>query len=309
MAEVVLVHGIGKEKETAKKLEQEYFPALARGVTRAERADLATRIWREGEGPGDISCRVAFYGRLFLPPEGQGANDNQMTPEQEALAEEFAEAIVRRAIEYAQDERDRSEAQLALRNAERSAGEAQGMARDILRWGMNALCQFQWFAIGGMALAQQFVWGALAQVTKYLTDDEIRTKAQREVFALCGPETKVLIGHSLGSVIAYEVAHQLDHPVLLVTLGSPLGLRHVIYERTRPQPASFPPRVHRWVNVADREDLIAAIPDLGLLFPGRPGAATFESGVEVKNGAKPHSGKSYLESLEVGQEVAAALAS
>jgi hypothetical protein len=45
---------------------------------------------------------------------------------------------------------------------------------------------------------------------------------------------------------------------LLITLGSPLGLRTVVYDRVVPQPPCYPPRVQWWVNIADRNDLIAA---------------------------------------------------
>src|SRR6516225_8981118 len=48
--------------------------------------------------------------------------------------------------------------------------------------------------------------------------------------------------HSLGSVVAYEATQELEHPLpLLITLGSPLGLNTIVYQRLRPQPPSFPP--------------------------------------------------------------------
>ncbi|GAA3069148.1 hypothetical protein [Streptosporangium carneum] len=76
---------------------------------------------------------------------------------------------------------------------------------------------------------------------------------------------KVVIAHSLGSVVAYETlwANPDLRVDLLVTLGSPLGMRNVIFERLLPAPVNGqgrkPPGVGRWVNVADKDD-IAAIP-------------------------------------------------
>jgi pimeloyl-ACP methyl ester carboxylesterase len=56
--------------------------------------------------------------------------------------------------------------------------------------------------------------------------------ARRTVLDLTGPETKVVIGHSLGSVVAYEAAHYIHRSLpLLVTLGSPLGLHTIVYDR------------------------------------------------------------------------------
>ncbi|MFF1608789.1 serine peptidase [Amycolatopsis sp. NPDC058278] len=75
----------------------------------------------------------------------------------------------------------------------------------------------------------------------------------------------VVVAHSLGSVVAYETlwAHQ-DHDVdLLVTLGSPLAMPSVVFPRLLPDRASKPPRVRRWVNIADVGDIVA-IPRTGL---------------------------------------------
>lgn len=74
---------------------------------------------------------------------------------------------------------------------------------------------------------------------------------------------RVLVAHSLGSVVAYETLHaypdlRLD---LLLTLGSPLAMRRVVYDRLDPRPAwgkgARPPGVQNWANVADRGDFVA----------------------------------------------------
>jgi hypothetical protein len=144
----------------------------------------------------------------------------------------------------------------------------------------------------------------LAQVTRYFTDEGIRSSALGSVLKLVGPETRVLIGHSLGSVVAYEVAHLIKQPLpILLTLGSPLGLQTVVYQRLRPQPPGFPPKVLRWVNVADRDDLVATEPDLGGLFgSGMPDGAVFETGYTVDNGASPHNSLFYLGKAQVAAQ-------
>lgn len=79
----------------------------------------------------------------------------------------------------------------------------------------------------------------------------------------------MVVSHSLGSVIAYEACHLLDRPLpLLVTLGSPLGLKTVVYDKLRPAPPTFPSQVAHWVNVADRDDIMAARLQLAAMFPG-----------------------------------------
>ncbi|MGH8904505.1 MAG: alpha/beta fold hydrolase [Egibacteraceae bacterium] len=145
----------------------------------------------------------------------------------------------------------------------------------------------------------------LTQVTRYLTDKQVRDYALAQVAKLIDPETKVLLGHSLGSVVAYEAAHQLNRPLpLLVTLGSPLGLRTIVYERLQPQPPSFPPAVFRWVNLSGRDDFIAAAPDLTALFaPTRPAHAHLEGGWIVDTGTKPHDAAFYLTKQETGRPI------
>ena len=150
---------------------------------------------------------------------------------------------------------------------------------------------------------------SLTQVTRYLSDDALREQALARVHALLTPGTRVLIGHSLGSVVAFEAAQRFDHPLpLLITIGCPLGLHTVVYERVRPQPPRFPPAVHHWVNIADRNDIVAAEPDLTPLFGSTaPPGAVLEGGYTVENGAKPHQADFYLTKAQVGRPIGALL--
>ncbi|GAA2855368.1 hypothetical protein GCM10010517_13520 [Streptosporangium fragile] len=85
---------------------------------------------------------------------------------------------------------------------------------------------------------------------------------------------KVVIAHSLGSVVTYETlwAHPDLEADLLITLGSPLGMRNVIFERLVPAPVGGrggrPPGVRRWVNIADKDDIAAIPPNLRGCFTG-----------------------------------------
>jgi len=112
-----------------------------------------------------------------------------------------------------------------------------GARATLGRPALNALAQLRWFAPFGMAVASRFVWRALTQVSRYLTDDQIRSFAQDQVLQWIGPDTRLVIGHSLGSVVAYEALHHISdrplHGLTLMTLGSPLGLKSVVYERLR----------------------------------------------------------------------------
>jgi hypothetical protein len=111
----------------------------------------------------------------------------------------------------------------------------------------------------------------------YLADPESpRRKAARDAVAaaIAKHQAETVISHSLGSVVTYEALWR--HPELrvdlLVTLGSPLGMPHVVFNRLQPAPANGrgarPPNVARWVNLADAGDIIATPPDLPEHFDG-----------------------------------------
>jgi hypothetical protein len=304
MAEIVLVHGIDQQQKTADELESKWLPALAGGVRVARFPDIADRIWRDVGEPGNIETRMAFYGNLFLTPDQQGDDPGDFTSEEAELAEALAREWLQHAADRATKQEVREAGGRELAYVTQQMGEEQG-AGSAVRCAIGSLAKIAWFAPYGMAFAERFIRRALAQVTRYLTDDGIRSAALDPVLALIGPDTKVLIGHSLGSVIAYEAAHLTRQPLpLLITLGSPLGLQTIVYQRLRPQPPCFPPSAQRWVNVADPDDFIAAEPNLkGLFSAGIPAAAVFDGGYTVDNGAEPHNANFYLGKVQVGGPV------
>ncbi|MFF9150331.1 serine peptidase [Streptomyces sp. NPDC014861] len=115
----------------------------------------------------------------------------------------------------------------------------------------------------------------LPEVYSYLASPARRRRAREivaETISSCG--AKVVVAHSLGSVVAYEALHA--HPDLgvevLVTLGSPLGLPGAVFEMLEPAPDASqrghrPAGVAHWVNIADAGDLVALPRRLGDRFP------------------------------------------
>jgi hypothetical protein len=85
----------------------------------------------------------------------------------------------------------------------------------------------------------------------------------RIVEALTAHRPQIVIAHSLGTVVAYEVLHSLPDTAvdLLITLGSPLALPGAIFGKLDPAPVDGrgrkPPGVRRWIDLADRGDVIA----------------------------------------------------
>lgn len=99
-----------------------------------------------------------------------------------------------------------------------------------------------------------------------IVDEQVRQTVGR----LSPSEPLVIVAHSLGSVVAHDYlsTHGLSRPVsLLVTLGSPLGMRS-IYKRLlafEGRHSMWPSAVKRWVNASDPADVVALVPALGRL--------------------------------------------
>jgi hypothetical protein len=311
MSTVVLVHGIAQEQLSADGLEGVWLPALAGGVRASGHPELADRLWRDAR-PGDVSARMAFYGDLFLDPDAQGFPDLTFSDrdlEGAELADQLAALWLENATHYADDPRDRDEAHRQLAALYNDQTGAQG-PRAAVRPTMNALSRLRWFAPLGVGLAGRFVTRALSQVTRYLRDDALRTSAQDRILDHIDSSTRLVVSHSLGTVIAYEALHRNTQPVALLTLGSPLGLHTIIYERLRPQPPHVPAAVTRWDNLVDGDDLVAAHLDLSPYFPPAPGSTVRPTTPPaIDNGAKPHDATHYLAKRSVGRIVAAALES
>jgi hypothetical protein len=104
----------------------------------------------------------------------------------------------------------------------------------------------------------------------YTTRPGVRDEIDRIVAAKLTAQPTVVIGHSLGSVVAYSVLtterRALDVP-LFVTVGSPLAVRAV---RDQFRPLRSPAPVAVWYNAYDHRDVVALNPLDANNFPVEP---------------------------------------
>jgi pimeloyl-ACP methyl ester carboxylesterase len=161
-------------------------------------------------------------------------------------------------------------------------------------------------------VAQQAFIGNLKQVTRFLTDRSVKDLVLARVDEQVGQGTRVLIGHSLGSVVAYEYLclYQPPSVKLLVTLGSPLGIPKLVFDRLTPVPTghggAWPGAVAGWVNVADPDDIVALRKQLAGLFPGPSHGRAVDDRL-VDNGGQPHAVDRYLNARQTGSALGDAL--
>ncbi|MET9735930.1 serine peptidase [Streptomyces sp. NPDC006458] len=166
-----------------------------------------------------------------------------------------------------------------------------------------------WIARRFGEAARRFVIVFCREAHTYVSDrDSPRRAAAREevLRVLEDAKPRVVVAHSLGSVVAYEALwHRPVELDLLVTLGSPLGMPQVFFERLSlgagndERKGQRPPKVRRWVNIADVGDIVAIPRDLPRLFPG------IDAHHEVSLGlTASHKATRYLTRSEVEQELA-----
>ncbi|MFI6853036.1 hypothetical protein [Streptomyces sp. NPDC050416] len=285
MARILCVHGVGKQQSGERTLLAEWIPALRDGMTRA---GVTAPI-----GDGDVT--MAFYGDLFLPPGQRLDGDDphlgwwDVSPgwETDLLMGWWGQAAA-------------AEPHIMAPGAQNLLS---GTSRTV-QTALLALSQSRFFA----GLAEKALISDLKQTHRYLTDPELRKTARDRVRALLGPDTRVVVAHSLGSVVAYEaLCATAGHEVRsFVTLGSPLGIRNLIFDRIEPVPVSgigsWPgPPSTTWTNVADERDVVALVKDLRPCFG--PGIACYL----VPNGSHAHDATHYLTKQITGAALAAGL--
>ena len=143
-------------------------------------------------------------------------------------------------------------------------------------------------------------------VTTMSTEPDLADRIDERFGAVVDGSTAVVVGHSLGSIVAYEaLAARPDLELDLVTLGSPLGAS-VVFDGLDPAPVDgvgvWPGGVATWTNVAAVGDKAAVVPRLADRFGDRVVDHL------VDNGHRAHDPEPYLNASATGAAVARALA-
>jgi hypothetical protein len=93
----------------------------------------------------------------------------------------------------------------------------------------------------------------------YVTFGGVRAKIDAIVSAAIPTEPYVVVAHSLGTIVAYNILSgrtaDLQPMPLMLTLGSPLGIRAISARLHKP--LGMPAAVNAWFNARDRRDTVA----------------------------------------------------
>jgi pimeloyl-ACP methyl ester carboxylesterase len=145
-------------------------------------------------------------------------------------------------------------------------------------------------------------------LAQYFTDQDVRDRVIDRVDRCLDADTRVVVAHSMGTVVAYEaLSRRPDLDIhAFVTLGSPLGAQGMVFEMLQPAPVdgvgAVPACVRQWTNVSAQGDLATlAAPKLSERF----GEEVVDE--YVYNGRHPHDIEPYLTTAATGRAVAAGL--
>jgi len=269
---LVFVHGVGGPRDATAELAA-WTDALASGMRKAGHSDVAAAL-----SGGAVDRVFVHYGDLFRPAQAQGGTveieDDESAKILLELLDEMLAGLSDPLPEAPAAEQDvyrarilaHARAQTAPRPQEQGAMAAVRRALDVA----TTVLSVPLFRGLGQWAAPKLMVRDLGQVARYLARREsdgteraldvgIRGRVAREL-AL---GATVLVAHSLGTVVSWETLHEHPSPVrLLVTLGSPLGMRTVVWPRLVPRPPRTPEQVGAWLNFFDPDDPVAVRPRL-----------------------------------------------
>jgi hypothetical protein len=233
-----------------------------KGLTSTAAASKLAGRWQErlaigykGAGLGHLKVpeiTAAYYAHTLRNAEAQGASDDldRLTPAEQQAVLEWLHVIGLPA----EPTEGQSWGGMPLRQTLDLVARRRGITAQVL---------------GRIAVA------FMSEVYSYLASPARRSQARAAVAQAimeCG--AKVVVAHSLGSVVAYETLHA--YPDLgvevLVTVGSPLGLPGAVFDVLDPAPDASgrglrPAGLRHWTNIAEGNDLVALPRRLGDRFP------------------------------------------
>jgi hypothetical protein len=222
---VVGIHGIGQTFEGGPTEKAEWLAALQGGLEQAG-----------APGLGNWEFDVVFYGALFRP-RGKRAADIPPLNERD-IKEDWEKALLKEwwsaAAQLSAENRVGGGVNPTGEDPAIQGPEFQGRGTpELVQRGLLQLSKSRFFrGLGGNRTKRVLIFG-LKQVREFLFSPEMKQKILNLVSDKITEDTRIVIGHSLGSIVAYEAlcAHPEWKVDTLITLGSPLGIRNLISTR------------------------------------------------------------------------------
>jgi hypothetical protein len=244
MARMVVIHGRNAEHANPDKMLEDIRAAL---VPSLQNAGV--------EVPSD-KITLAFYGDLFLTAgKVTAARARTKVARTTKIAGELAKAHPASHPRAPRLLRPVTDRPWWKPLAEAVSGVLTGLDRTVV-------------------FVQLFIFFTMHDVALYLDDPALRTAIAERVRATVTEaatdgEDVLVLAHSLGSIVAYELLHKWQALSVrqLVTLGSPLGSATIQETIRRDVPLAFPPELTDWLNISFENDYVASVHDFSADFP------------------------------------------
>src|SRR6478672_6910712 len=222
MVDIVAIHGINLHRSLRTTMQRDWRNAIVEGLSNVR-----------SQHAGTLSVECAFYGHEYNDGKAGGEPEYAAIDIQPGLETELVLAIGA-AVGEADDDRTKLYLPGVIQRA------LVIIQRSELFNGRDS-----------------FLISFVKQVNRYLSDPDFRALVHTELAAAMAESPRLVIGHSLGSVIAYNWLRENEptHPVARITLGSPLGLeairRRVGCDNDR---SCWPGQIRSWTDIAAGHD-------------------------------------------------------
>ncbi len=301
---LLFVHGRAQQGRVAKEIKVEWENALNAGLSKAKLQ------------PTEIVPEVPFYGDILdvltRRASGLESPDKLTRGPERADYEKFLGEFAAEAAQKTNITPDELE-----RHGFPSHGRPFKSEDDNLRHpDFEDRGPYNWPWVLAIVRAIDSRWSGvsaggisviLRDVYVYITEAAVRAEIDGIVQNSMRAEPTAIVGHSLGSVVAYNVLANNPPCTLVkyVTVGSPLGIA-AVRERLPIKP-HMPSSVKVWYNAFDPKDIVALNPLNAAHFPTRP---EITNKGDIQNLSDNHHHIShYLDDPDVAKQVHLALKS
>jgi hypothetical protein len=256
---LILVHGRGQQERDPEAIKLEWVAALQAGAQKLGQ-----------ELPTDIDILLPYYGDKLDGFARQW--DMPVAAEIQARGKPEDNELLVFQWQVAEQLRTRANITDDQINAEYGQNERP---RGPLNWEwvqaiLRALDKY------GPGMSKQAIELFTRDVFLYVTRSGVQDEIDRIVAKEFTEAPAVVVGHSLGSVVAYHILRTDRRPLkvpLYVTVGSPLGIRAI---REQLLPLRFPsPPLGAWYNAFDTRDTVALYPLDSDNWPVAPGIQNY----------------------------------
>lgn len=291
---IVFIHGMNQQHQTAQSLEQSWLDLLKQGLSNTQQLDFLPYLKQH--------FRMPFYGDLLSCHHLQNTLSASTLMPQAWLHLPFTH---RAKIET---EAAKLHEHLPKNNplAKTHLNDPHGFSHEL--YTLSTLGKD--YALRDFALLMNYfpklhatlLHKFLVEAYLYLSNPHfIRAVHTRIHEQLHSTKPNILVAHSLGSVIAYNFLRL--HPELnircFITMGSPLGFR--VIQMHLPQPIQRPIAIQGdWINFYSHDDFLTAFPLQNTPFNFYPAITNHQIRTPIE---RPHDIAGYLQHPKVIQAI------